>query len=148
MPIQKGEKTNIVVAIKLALEIFKEENISFKSDEQTIIVEIDKPQIVRIITNLIKNSVQACQNVSNPEIKVHIKKRKDTVEIKVKDNGHGIPDEIISNIFEPNFTTKSGGMGLGLGMVKNLVMSYNGKIDFDTKLGKGTTFTINFPLES
>ena len=148
MPIQKGEKTNIVVAIKLALEIFKEENISFKSDEQTIIVEIDKPQIVRIITNLIKNSVQACQNVSNSEIKVHIKKRKDTVEIKVKDNGHGIPDEIISNIFEPNFTTKSGGMGLGLGMVKNLVMSYNGKIDFDTKLGKGTTFTINFPLES
>ena len=148
MPIQKGEKTNIVVAIKLALEIFKEENISFKSDEQTIIVEIDKPQIVRIITNLIKNSVQACQNVSNPEIKVHIKKRKDTVEIKVKDNGHGIPDEIISNIFEPNFTTKSGGMGLGLGMVKNLVMSYNGKIDFDTKLNKGTTFTINFPLES
>lgn len=148
MPIQKGEKTNIVVAIKLALEIFKEENISFKSDEQTIIVEIDKPQIVRIITNLIKNSVQACQNVSNPEIKVHINKRKDTVEIKVKDNGHGIPDEIISNIFEPNFTTKSGGMGLGLGMVKNLVMSYNGKIDFDTKLDKGTTFTINFPLES
>ena len=148
MPIQKGEKTNIVVAIKLALEIFKEENISFKSDEQTIIVEIDKPQIVRIITNLIKNSVQACQNVSNPEIKVNIKKRKDTVEIKVKDNGHGIPDEIISNIFEPNFTTKSGGMGLGLGMVKNLVMSYNGKIDFDTKLDKGTTFTINFPLES
>ena len=148
MPIQKGEKTNIVVAIKLALEIFKEENISFKSDEQTIIVEIDKPQIVRIITNLIKNSVQACQNISNPEIKVHINKRKDTVEIKVKDNGHGIPDEIISNIFEPNFTTKSGGMGLGLGMVKNLVMSYNGKIDFDTKLDKGTTFTINFPLES
>ena len=39
-------------------------------------------------------------------------------------------------------------MGLGLGMVKNLVMSYNGKIDFDTKLDKGTTFTINFPLES
>mgnify|MGYP003344095625 FL=1 len=148
MPIQKGEKTNIVVAIKLALEIFKEENISFKSDEQAIIVEIDKPQIVRIITNLIKNSVQACQNVSNPEIKVNIKKKKDSVEIKVKDNGHGIPDEVISNIFEPNFTTKSGGMGLGLGMVKNLVMSYNGKIDFDTKLNKGTTFTINFPLES
>ena len=70
------------------------------------------------------------------------------ISLKVKDNGHGIPDEVISNIFEPNFTTKSGGMGLGLGMVKNLVMSYNGKIDFDTKLNKGTTFTINFPLES
>ena len=146
MPIQKGEKTNIVLAIKLALEIFKEENILFKSDSEKIIVEIDKPQIVRIITNLIKNSIHACQNVKVPELRVSIIKKIDIVEIKVKDNGHGIPKELISNIFEPNFTTKSGGMGLGLGMVKNLVMSYNGKIDFDTKLNKGTTFTITFPI--
>jgi nitrogen fixation/metabolism regulation signal transduction histidine kinase len=146
MPIQKGEKTNIVLAIKLALEIFKEENILFKSDSEKIIVEIDKPQIVRIITNLIKNSIDACQNVKVPELRVSIIKKIDIVEIKVKDNGHGIPKELISNIFEPNFTTKSGGMGLGLGMVKNLVMSYNGKIDFDTKLNKGTTFKITFPI--
>ena len=146
MPIQKGEKTNIVLAIKLALEIFKEENILFKSDSEKIIVEIDKPQIVRIITNLIKNSIHACQNVKVPELRVSIIKKIDIVEIKVKDNGHGIPKELISNIFEPNFTTKSGGMGLGLGMVKNLVMSYNGKIDFDTKINKGTTFTITFPI--
>jgi nitrogen fixation/metabolism regulation signal transduction histidine kinase len=146
MPIQKGEKTNIVLAIKLALEIFKEENILFKSDSEKIIVEIDKPQIVRIITNLIKNSIHACQNVKVPELRVSIIKKIDIVEIKVKDNGHGIPKELISNIFEPNFTTKSGGMGLGLGMVKNLVMSYNGKIDFDTKLNKGTTFKITFPI--
>jgi nitrogen fixation/metabolism regulation signal transduction histidine kinase len=146
MPIQKGEKTNIVLAIKLALEIFKEENILFKSDSEKIIIEIDKPQIVRIITNLIKNSIHACQNVKVPELRVSIIKKMDIVEIKVKDNGHGIPQELISNIFEPNFTTKSGGMGLGLGMVKNLVMSYNGKIDFDTKLNKGTTFTITFPI--
>jgi len=148
MPIQKGEKTNIVLAVKLALEIFKEENISFKSDLKNIIVEIDKPQIVRIITNLIKNSVHACQNVVNPKIEVLIEKKEDIVEINVKDNGHGISDDVISNIFEPNFTTKSGGMGLGLGMVKNLVMSYNGIIDFDTELNKGTTFTITFPIKS
>ena len=148
MPVQKGEQTNIVKAIKLALEIFKNENITFKSDFDKIIINIDKPQIVRIMTNLIKNSIQACQNVSSPKINVTLKKKENIVEIKVKDNGQGIPKEIRPIIFEPNFTTKSSGMGLGLGMVKNLVNSYDGKIDFETKIQKGTTFKITFPLSS
>ena len=148
MPIQQGEKTNIVKAIKLALEIFKDENITFKSDFDKIIINIDKPQIVRIMTNLIKNSIQACQNVSSPKISVILKKKENVVEIRVKDNGQGIPKEIRPNIFEPNFTTKSSGMGLGLGMVKNLVNSYDGKIDFETKIQKGTTFKITFPLSN
>ena len=148
MPIQQGEKTNIVKAIKLALEIFKDENITFKSDFDKIIINIDKPQIVRIMTNLIKNSIQACQNVSSPKISVTLKQKENVVEIRVKDNGQGIPKEIRPNIFEPNFTTKSSGMGLGLGMVKNLVNSYDGKIDFETKIQKGTTFKITFPLSN
>ena len=148
MPIQQGEKTNIVKAIKLALEIFKDENITFKSDLDKIIINIDKPQIVRIMTNLVKNSIQACQNVSSPKINVTLKQKKNVVEIRVKDNGQGIPKEIRPNIFEPNFTTKSSGMGLGLGMVKNLVNSYDGKIDFETKIQKGTTFKITFPLSN
>ena len=146
MPIQQGDKTNIVKAIKLALEIFKDENITFKSDFDKIIINIDKPQIVRIMTNLIKNSIQACQNVSSPKISVTLKQKENVVEIRVKDNGQGIPKEIRPNIFEPNFTTKSSGMGLGLGMVKNLVNSYDGKIDFETQIQKGTTFKITFPL--
>ena len=148
MPIQQGDKTNIVKAIKLALEIFKNENITFKSDFDKIIINIDKPQIVRIMTNLIKNSIQACQNVSSPKISVTLKQKENVVEIRVKDNGQGIPKEIRPNIFEPNFTTKSSGMGLGLGMVKNLVNSYDGKIDFETKIQKGTTFKITFPLSN
>ena len=148
MPIQQGDKTNIVKAIKLALEIFKDENITFKSNFDKIIINIDKPQIVRIMTNLIKNSIQACQNVSSPKINVTLKQKENVVEIRVKDNGQGIPKEIRPNIFEPNFTTKSSGMGLGLGMVKNLVNSYDGKIDFETKIQKGTTFKITFPLSN
>jgi len=148
MPIQQGDKTNIVKAIKLALEIFKDANITFKSDFDKIIINIDKPQIVRIMTNLIKNSIQACQNVSSPKISVTLKQKEKVVEIRVKDNGQGIPKEIRPNIFEPNFTTKSSGMGLGLGMVKNLVNSYDGKIDFETKIQKGTTFKITFPLSN
>jgi len=145
MPTQQGEKLNIVKAVRLSLEIFKEKHIVFKSNEDKIIINIDRPQIVRIMTNLIKNAVQACENTNSPSIKVSIKKMSKTVSISVKDNGNGIPLNIRKNIFEPNFTTKSGGMGLGLGMVKNLVNSYEGKIDFESKVNKGTTFKITFP---
>ena len=145
MPTQQGEKLNIVKAVRLSLEIFKEKDIVFKSNEDKIIINIDRPQIVRIMTNLIKNAIQACENIKSPVIKVSIKKMSKTVSITVKDNGNGIPLNIRKNIFEPNFTTKSGGMGLGLGMVKNLVNSYEGKIDFESKVNKGTTFKITFP---
>lgn len=145
MPTQQGEKLNIVKAVRLSLEIFKEKHIVFKSNEDKIIINIDRPQIVRIMTNLIKNAVQACENTNSPSIKVSIKKMSKTVSISVRDNGNGIPLNIRKNIFEPNFTTKSGGMGLGLGMVKNLVNSYEGKIDFESKVNKGTTFKITFP---
>ena len=145
MPTQQGEKLNIVKAVRLSLEIFKEKHIVFKSNEDKTIINIDRPQIVRIMTNLIKNAVQACENTNSPSIKVSIKKMSKTVSISVRDNGNGIPLNIRKNIFEPNFTTKSGGMGLGLGMVKNLVNSYEGKIDFESKVNKGTTFKITFP---
>ena len=146
MPTQQGEKLNIVKAVRLSLEIFKEKHIVFESDTDRLVIDIDRPQIVRIMTNLIKNAIQACENNKSPLIKVSIKKMSKTVRITVKDNGSGIPLNIRKNIFEPNFTTKSGGMGLGLGMVKNLVNSYEGKIDFESKINIGTSFKITFPI--
>jgi signal transduction histidine kinase len=66
-------------------------------------------------------------------------------EISVADNGIGIPAEFREKIFEPKFTTKTSGMGLGLGMVKNIVETYNGSISFTSKLGNGTVFTVKLP---
>jgi two-component system nitrogen regulation sensor histidine kinase NtrY len=99
MPTQQGEKLNIVKAVRLSLEIFKEKHIVFKSNEDKIIINIDRPQIVRIMTNLIKNAVQACENTNSPSIKVSIKKMSKTVSISVRDNGNGIPLNIRKNIF-------------------------------------------------
>ena len=65
--------------------------------------------------------------------------------MKIKDNGTGINEEQVNKIFTPNFTTKTGGMGLGLAMVKSIVESFNGKIWFETKSGIGTTFFISIP---
>jgi signal transduction histidine kinase len=60
----------------------------------------------------------------------------------------GISDDLRDKIFEPKFTTKTSGMGLGLGMVKNLVNSYSGKISFKSNTSQGTTFKILFPIYS
>jgi signal transduction histidine kinase len=65
--------------------------------------------------------------------------------LTVKDNGKGIPENLREKIFEPNFTTKSSGTGLGLAFVKNSIENANGKVWFETTLGIGTTFYLSFP---
>ena len=67
------------------------------------------------------------------------------VNITVEDNGIGISEENKSKVFEPKFTTKTSGMGLGLAMVKNIVETYKGNITFTSQQGIGTTFTVTFP---
>ena len=146
MPAQEGEKINIIEITRLALKIFKEKHIVFFSEFKDIQVNIDRTQMVRIITNLIKNAIEACYHLENPLIQVNIKKKRNRVLIEINDNGIGIPIEIRKKIFEPKFTTKTSGMGLGLGMVKNIVSSYDGEISFKSKLNSGTTFSINFPI--
>jgi signal transduction histidine kinase len=66
-------------------------------------------------------------------------------KISVADNGKGIAEEFRDKIFEPKFTTKTSGMGLGLGMVKTIVENYKGSIEFTSKTGKGTVFTVRLP---
>ncbi|MFA7446540.1 MAG: HAMP domain-containing sensor histidine kinase, partial [Flavobacteriaceae bacterium] len=81
-----------------------------------------------------------------PKVEVHIEKQQNNIVIAVKDNGKGISIEDKSRIFEPKFTTKTSGMGLGLGIIKNIVESYKGEISFETEIGKGTTFYVEFPV--
>jgi hypothetical protein len=146
MPAQQGEKINIIETTRLALKIFKENYIVFSSEFKDLQVRIDRTQMVRIITNLIKNASEACELITEPLIQVTIEKKKKEVLISVMDNGQGISKELKNKIFEPKFTTKTSGMGLGLGMVKNLVDSYDGRISMRSDINTGTTFLIAFPL--
>jgi two-component system nitrogen regulation sensor histidine kinase NtrY len=68
------------------------------------------------------------------------------VIITVADNGIGIAKEDFNRIFEPKFTTKSSGMGLGLGIIKNIIENYKGTITLESQKGKGTTFTVSLPI--
>ena len=69
----------------------------------------------------------------------------DTVKIEIKDTGRGVPDDMIRDIFNPFFTTKSTGLGLGLTICKQILSYHNGTIDVESKLNEGTIFTLSFP---
>ena len=147
MPAQQDETLNVVRITKLALDIFNEEYIFFTSEEKEIVSRFDRTQLIRVITNLIKNSIQAIEQnqPENPRIEVHVFTDSEWASITVKDNGMGISEENKAKVFEPKFTTKSSGMGLGLAMVKNIMETYNGNITFETEVGKGTIFRVDFP---
>lgn len=147
MPAQQNETLNVVSVIELALEIFNEEYITFEADEKEIITLMDRTQLIRIITNLVKNAIQSIpESQSDKQIFIKVKKFDDLVSIQVIDNGKGIEAHNIPRIFEPKFTTKTSGMGLGLGIIKNIIENYKGTITFETEIEKGTTFTVTLPL--
>lgn len=145
MPAQQNETLNVVYIVKLALDIFNEHYIHFAADEEEIVAKLDRTQLIRVVTNLIKNAIQALPDVDEPKILVSVASEASFVTISVADNGVGIGDEVKDKIFEPKFTTKTSGMGLGLGMVKNIVETYKGTVDFTSQEGKGTVFTVRFP---
>lgn len=147
MPAQQNETLNVVKTVKLALDIFNEDYITFVASEENITAKLDKTQLVRIVTNLVKNAIQAIPEDRQGSIVVSVFSEGETVKISVADNGCGISEENRDKIFEPKFTTKTSGMGLGLGMVKNIVETYKGTITFTTVTGKGTVFTVTFPKE-
>ena len=147
MPAQQNETLNVVEAVELALDIFNEDYLVFEKESEEIIAEIDRTQLIRIITNLVKNAIQAIPD--QQEIKsiiVRVEKKQKTVLITVKDNGIGIKEEDKIRIFEPKFTTKNSGMGLGLSIIKNIIENYKGSITFETQYGHGTNFTVSLPI--
>ncbi|GAQ49230.1 two-component system sensor histidine kinase [Flavobacterium psychrophilum] len=147
MPAQQNETINVVDVVKLTLDIFNEGFIEFYSNLDEIITTIDRTQLIRIITNLVKNALQAIpEEQVFKKIWVSVNKEANNAVITVKDNGKGIAIADFDRIFEPKFTTKSSGMGLGLGIIKNIIENYNGTITFDSEINKGTTFTVSLPI--
>jgi nitrogen fixation/metabolism regulation signal transduction histidine kinase len=145
LPKTQLEKSDIVDTTKKVIEIFEQNNISFTTSKESIVIKLDKEQWIRVMTNLIKNSIQAIPLDREANINVEITDSKNSVKVLVSDNGLGVLEENKEKIFEPQFTTKTDGMGLGLGIVKNIINSHRGKISYKYKKKKGTKFTISLP---
>ncbi len=147
MPAQQSEILDVNTVVKLALDIFRERNIAFAKADETLLANFDRTQLIRVVTNLVKNAIQATKTVQSPQIMVNVGEANGQIKIDVMDNGIGISEENTSKIFQPKFTTKSSGMGLGLAMVKNILETYKGNVTFVSQVDKGTTFTVTFPKE-
>lgn len=141
LPKPKLTPSDLVEVTRRSLEIFENDTIEFNTSHEQIQLSLDRTQWVRVVTNIIQNALQAVKQGKQSQIKVSILKEKETVKITFEDNGMGIPKSIQSRVFEPKFTTKSKGMGLGLGIVKNIIDSHKGTIGFTTG-SKGTSFVI------
>ena len=124
------------------------ENLLFKwvPVHQKIMIFADKTQLNRLFTNLLQNALEACINNPRRVISVSEEITDETIIVKVSDTGEGIPLEMQSKIFIPNFTTKSSGTGLGLAMSKTIIEQAKGSIWFETVEGEGTTFYVELPL--
>jgi two-component system nitrogen regulation sensor histidine kinase NtrY len=150
MPKPRRELVDLVVRVEHTLELFANtENVTIETnieEFEKLIIIADHEHISRVLTNLIKNAIQAVPGDREAYIKIIAESKDEKVLLKVIDNGSGIADEQKEKLFTPNFTTKSSGMGMGLPIVKDIIESADGKIWFETELGKGTSFFVEFPL--
>jgi nitrogen fixation/metabolism regulation signal transduction histidine kinase len=149
MPTPSFDDINVKEIISASVNLFKDTpNIIFKTElpEGAVFIRGDKDYLLRIVNNLIKNSIQAIPTERTGKIEVFVAKTSELISIKISDNGKGIEEEYKSRIFNPNFTTKTTGTGLGLAMVKNMVEIMSGRIDFKSEVNVGTEFYIQFPI--
>jgi len=125
-------------------------------DENIGLVKVISQDIGRVILNLITNAFYVVTEKKKligdgyePVVSVSTKKEKDTIIIKVSDNGNGIPDKILDKIFQPFFTTKPTGQGTGLGLSLSydiITKAHGGALKVETKEGEGTEFIISLPV--
>jgi len=142
LPKAQLKMCDAVEVTKRATEIFEQEEVVFSTNVEKFEIPIDRTQWIRVLTNLIQNGLQSIPANKKPEIKVQLNVTPKFLKVSVSDNGMGIPKDLKDKIFEPKFTTKSKGMGLGLGIVKNIVEAHHGSIKYTSEPNQNTTFTI------
>jgi signal transduction histidine kinase len=105
---------------------------------------VDATQLQQVLVNLVKNAMQAM--TKGGTLTLQTGETREGVWVSVADTGGGIPEEQISRIFEPFYTTKKKGSGLGLMIVQRIVRAHEGRIELESHVGRGTTFRVWLPL--
>jgi signal transduction histidine kinase len=115
-----------------------------KFSSEPVIIEGDVFALGRVYRNLITNAIQATE--SGGRVTVTTLRDRNKVEVRITDTGSGIPPERLAAIFDDFVTTKKRGLGLGLAITRRIVEQLNGTIAVTSEVGKGTTFTMSFPV--
>ena len=150
------EETNINSLILSTIDFLKYEiennniNMEIKFDRDNLIMRIDERYIKQSLINIIQNAIDSILEKNEKNYKKEIQIKLKTVDnfalITIKDNGIGIKEELLPKIFEPYFTTKRHGTGLGLTNVARIIEAHNGNINIESEYGKGTKVIIKLPL--
>jgi len=106
-------------------------------------VDLDPGQVRAAVINLVRNAADACSD--GGDVIVSSRRDGDTVYVQVMDTGSGMTPEVLDKVFQPYFSTKKAGTGLGLPMVRRTVELHGGRVAVSSELGKGTQFTLAFP---
>ena len=109
---------------------------------------LDENQIEQVLINLLLNALQAVEDYGRVSISSRVDTQKGRIEVEVADNGCGISAESVKKIFEPFYTTRNDGTGLGLAVSYGIIKNHQGEIRVFSKLGEGTRFVIDFPVIS
>ncbi len=148
MPPANNQQQNLIEILQHVLALFQNDVTSINLDlngKQLAPVFVDKERFIRVFVNLINNAIQAIPDAEKGVINITLQEKDDAYVVEVADNGTGITEEVKANLFYPNFTTKSSGMGLGLAITKKIVENANGKIWVESELGKGAVFFVELP---
>ena len=146
LPPKNDEFFNLKEELENLVRVLNDDrNIYFHENKDLMPVRMDRIYLSRIFTNMITNAKQAVSEQRKSIINIDAELFNKKIIIVIEDNGIGIPKDKLEQIFEPNFTTKNSGMGLGLTMVKKMIEEYKGDISVKSEEGKGTKFTIILP---
>ncbi|TSA23544.1 HAMP domain-containing protein [bacterium] len=147
MPERKFERVDMNQLLKETINLFNEvRGIEFRSTlgETPAVVIADRDELRRVFINIVRNSVQAMEGGGVIVVELNVEHQVCT--IRIRDTGGGIPEEIQSKVFQPNFSTKTDGMGLGLAITQKVIEDLSGTISLESKVGRGTTVEMNIPL--
>jgi signal transduction histidine kinase len=153
LPERKINLINIIEEVFILLQHnLSKKKINLKKNifDNKIEIKGDENRLKQLFINLINNGIEAVLDYGTIKIDMSKDTNNDFVEISITDNGHGIPDDIKNNIFNPFFTTKLNKIntGLGLSICQHIIEEHNGVISFSSIPGKKTKFIVRFPLES
>ena len=121
-------------------------DLVFEPLEEPLTLPVDEFQIHQVLINILRNSIDAMSG--GGQIRIRLTKLADRIRIQILDTGEGIPSENLKRVFEPYFTTRAEGTGLGLAVVERIIREHQGRLRVESDPKQGTCFTIDLPLST
>jgi nitrogen fixation/metabolism regulation signal transduction histidine kinase len=153
LPLPDKKKVSVSKILAEVVELYepqfrkKETRISINPGPKKNKILADEAQVKQVLINLIKNAMEAQDSSTDPALGISVKRILNRIAIEISDHGPGIPDEVLEKIFVPFYSTKPEGSGIGLSLSRQIIKNHGGQISVRSELGKGTTFTVAFPVE-